>query len=112
MNVKQSFIKSTEKGRIIEIIEERLNGRLKDVRLCYPINVPDSYSAILANDEKRKIEETQEAIIMKIETQERYKKKQNLYVDRKTLKPKTFEIIDMNENEKVYITYNEIELNI
>ena len=64
------------------------------------------------NDEKRKIEETQEAIIMKIETQERYKKKQNLYVDRKTLKPKTFEIIDMNENEKVYITYNEIELNI
>ena len=55
MNVEQSFIKSTEKGRIIEIIEERLNGRLKDVRLCYPINVPDSYSAILANDEKRKI---------------------------------------------------------
>lgn len=64
------------------------------------------------NNEKRKIEETQENIIMKIETQDRYNKKQNLYIDKQTLKPRTFEIIDMNENERVYITYNEIELNI
>ncbi len=64
------------------------------------------------NSEKRKIEEIQGTIVMMVETQERYKKKQNLYIDKKTLKPKTFEIIDMNENEKVYITYNEIELNI
>lgn len=60
----------------------------------------------------RKIEEVNGTIIMKIETEGRYYKKQNLYIDKQTLKPKIFEVIDMNENTRVYITYNEIELNI
>lgn len=64
------------------------------------------------NNEKRKIEEENGTIIMKIETEGRYYKKQNLYIDKQTLKPKTFEIIDMNENARINIIYNEIEFNI
>lgn len=64
------------------------------------------------NNGKKEIEEKDGTIIMKIETEERYNKKQNLYIDKQNLKPKTLEIIDMNENTRVNITYNEIELNI
>ena len=55
MNVEQAFIKSTETGRVVEVAKERLNGRLKDIRLCYQMDVPDSYDEVLADDVKRKI---------------------------------------------------------
>ena len=55
MNIEQAYIKSIETGRVVEIIRERLNGRLKDRHLHVSIEVPDSYDTILANDVKRKI---------------------------------------------------------
>lgn len=55
MNVEQAYIKSIEKERIIEIAKERLNGDLRDMRLCKQVGIPDSYEACLANNLKRKI---------------------------------------------------------
>ena len=55
MNIEQAFVKCTEMESVVEIIGERLNGGLKDIHLCDPIDVPDSYETILANDVKRKI---------------------------------------------------------
>ena len=55
MNIEQAFVKCNEMERVVEIIKERLNGRLKDIHLCDPIDVLDSYDTILANDIKRKI---------------------------------------------------------
>lgn len=55
MNIEQAFVKCNEMERVVEIVKERLNGRLKDIHLCDPIDVLDSYDTILANDIKRKI---------------------------------------------------------
>ena len=35
MNIEQAFIKSAETERVVEVVKERLNGRLRDIRLCY-----------------------------------------------------------------------------
>ena len=43
MNIEQAFIKSAEAERVVEVVKERLNGRLKDIRLCYQMALPDSY---------------------------------------------------------------------
>lgn len=55
MNIELAFIKSTENERVVEMVNERLNGRLRDIRLCIQMDVPDSYESILANEEKRKV---------------------------------------------------------
>lgn len=55
MNIEQAFIKSVENQKVVQIVNERLNGSLKGIRLRNQINVPDSYNAILANDVKRKV---------------------------------------------------------
>lgn len=55
MNVELAYIKSAETEKIIKIVEERLNGNLKNISLSNRIEVPDSYGLILANDVKRKI---------------------------------------------------------
>lgn len=55
MNIELAFMKSVENGRVVEMVNERLNGSLRDIRLCSQIDVPDSYDAILANDAKRKV---------------------------------------------------------
>ncbi|MBQ3583829.1 MAG: hypothetical protein IJA27_03865 [Lachnospiraceae bacterium] len=55
MNIELAFIKSAEYGRVVEMVNERLNGSLKDIRFCSQMDVPDSYDAILANEVKRKV---------------------------------------------------------
>ena len=55
MNIELAFIKSVENGRIVERVNERLNGSLRDIRFCSQMDVPNSYDAILANDVKRKV---------------------------------------------------------
>lgn len=55
MNVEQAFIKCNEKERVIKIVKELLDGRLRVVCRNYQMEVPDSYYTILANDAKRKI---------------------------------------------------------
>ncbi len=68
------------------------------------------------NGEKqnRSIEVTDDnEIIMKIKTDKnKYDVTQVLYVNMKNLKPEKLEILDNNNNIKVYILYNEIEINI
>ncbi len=52
-------------------------------------------------------------ILMEVKTDvNRYNVEQKLYVDKETLKPRKLEIMDNNNNTKVYILYNEIEINI
>ena len=55
MNIELAFIKSEEYGKVIELVNERLNGSLRDICFCSQMDVPDSYDAILANAAKRKI---------------------------------------------------------
>lgn len=55
MNIEQAFIKSVDIGRVVGIVNERLNGSLKDISLCNEMDVPNSYNEILANNLKRKV---------------------------------------------------------
>ena len=55
MNVEQAYIKSIDFESIIRIVEERLNGALKELHLYSKMEVPDSYDTILADDIKRKV---------------------------------------------------------
>ena len=62
---------------------------------------------------EKKIEKTDENIIMQVkENKNRYNVTQKLYVNSKNLKPEKIEIFDNNNNIRVYILYNEIEINI
>lgn len=52
-------------------------------------------------------------VVMNVKTDmNRYNIEQKLYIDKKSLKPTKLEIIDNNNKTKVYILYNEIEINI
>lgn len=55
MDVEQAFIKSVDSEKVISIVEERLNGALKELHLNSQMEVPDSYDVILADDVKRKV---------------------------------------------------------
>ena len=62
---------------------------------------------------EKQIEKTDENIIMQVkENKNKYNVTQKLYVNSKNLKPEKIEIFDNNNNIKVYILYNEIEINI
>ena len=60
--------------------------------------------------ESKSIEEQDGKIIMKILNQNQYNYNQTLTIDRQTLKPQTLEIQNNNNQTRVYILYNEIEL--
>ena len=66
------------------------------------------------NEEDKSIKITDEnEIVMKVKTNKnKYNVTQLLYVNMKDFKPKKLEILDNNNNIKVYILYNEIEINI
>lgn len=55
MNVEQAFIKYDEQQKVIDIVEERLNGSFKGEHFGLKSDIPDSYESILANDMKRKV---------------------------------------------------------
>ena len=107
--------KITYKEGTLEIKNTELN--ISKIYENYPyisnniLFLTDFISEYKKSDTK-KIEEKDDEVIMKIESKSRYNAKCNLYIDRKTLKPKSIEVIDTNENTKVYIIYNEIEFNI
>lgn len=66
------------------------------------------------NDDNKEIKETDEnTIVMEIKSEKnRYNACQKLYISKKNLKPEKLEIIEKNNNTRVYILYNEIEINI
>ena len=62
---------------------------------------------------EKQIKKEDENIIMQVkENKNKYNVTQKLYVNSKNLKPEKIEIFDNNNNIKVYILYNEIEINI
>lgn len=62
--------------------------------------------------DNKSISEEKEEIVMNIDNKSsRYNNKKELKVNKETLIPKTLEIKDINNETKVYILYNEIEIN-
>ena len=62
--------------------------------------------------EKSDYEEKENEIVMKIEnTDSRYQKYKNLYIDRKSGNPTKMEIKDDSKKTLIYILYKEVELN-
>lgn len=72
MNVENAYIKSDEIGKVIAIVEARLNNRLEGFCCNNQIEVPDSYDSILAHECKRKvaISDPQDGCITLIESKE------------------------------------------
>ena len=71
-----------------------------------------SYANKEENNKSINIKDENE-IVLKVKTNKnRYDVTQLLYVNKENLKPKKLEILDNNNNTKVYILYNEIEINI
>ena len=65
------------------------------------------------NSESKKIEEVNEKIQMSyISKINKYNNKQILYINKANLEPENLQVFDMNNELKVDIKYNEIELNI
>ena len=65
------------------------------------------------NSEDKKIEEKDNEIIMSYNANKsKYNNQQKLYINKSTLNPTKVEIYDVNNNKKINIIYNEIELNI
>ena len=61
----------------------------------------------------KQIKELDGKIIMDVKNEKsNYNMAQRLYINKSNLKPDKLEIIDANNNTKVYILYNEIEINI
>ena len=54
MNIEQAFVKCNDSNVIKSIVERRLNGDLKELRLKYDVKAGDSFDVFLANDSKRK----------------------------------------------------------
>lgn len=64
------------------------------------------------SSQKQKYYEKDDTCFFEIESNNIYQSKTILSIDKKTLKPTKMEIYDNNKNVKVYILYNEIEINI
>lgn len=68
---------------------------------------------IYRKSSNKEIKEVDGKIIMNVKNEKNnYNMAQKLYINRGNLKPEKLEIIDANNNAKVYILYNEIEINI
>ena len=65
-------------------------------------------SVRFVTDEKEIYEINNGTIVMEIKEETN----QKLYINKTTLKPEKIEIINKNNGNKVYILYNEIEINI
>ena len=109
-------LEMTYKNGKIEIKNTELN--LSKIYENYP-NVAENnlfltqFLQSYQNGEDKDIETTANEIIMKVKTNKnKYNVTQMLYVNMNDLKPKKLEILDNNNNIKVYILYNEIEINI
>ncbi len=62
---------------------------------------------------KRKIEIKNNEVQMQFEnSNNKYSSKEILHINSETIKPEKLEIVDKNNNSRIYILYNEIELNI
>lgn len=104
------------KDGILEIKDN--NQKLSKIYKNYPYITDNnlfltSFINNYKNSNNRTINEKNNQVILKINYEKnKYSMYQILYINKETLKPEHLEILDMNNNIKVYILYNEIKLNI
>ena len=89
-----------------EIIENYTNLENNNLDLSMFI---DEYK----NSNQSNYEEKDDKIIMKVKNDKEniYVKEKTLYIDKKTYKPVKLEIKDNKQKERIYILYNEVEVN-
>lgn len=90
-----------------EIIENYTNLENNNLDLSMFI---DEYK----NSNESNYEEKDDEIIMKVKNDKEniYVKEKTLYIDKKTYKPVKLEIKDNKQKERIYILYNEVEINV
>lgn len=90
-----------------EIIENYTNLENNNLDLSMFI---DEYK----NSNQSNYEEKDDKIIMKVKSDKEniYVKEKTLYIDKKTYKPVKLEIKDNKQKERIYILYNEVEINV
>ena len=90
-----------------EIIENYTNLENNNLDLSIFI---DEYK----NSNQSNYEEKDDKIIMKVKNDKEniYVKEKTLYIDKKTYKPVKLEIKDNKQKERIYILYNEVEINV
>ncbi len=109
--LEMSFMNGT-----VEIKNTKLN--LSKIYENYP-NLSENYLFLTdfiknyQSVEQKDVKNDNGQIIMELKTNiNKYNVTQRLYVNEKNLKPEKLEVFDDNNNIKVYILYNEIEINI
>lgn len=90
-----------------EIIENYTNLENNNLDLSMFI---DEYK----NSNESSYEEKDDEIIMKVKNDKEniYVKEKTLYINKKTYKPEKLEIKDNKQKERIYILYNEVEINV
>jgi len=90
-----------------EIIENYTNSENTNLDLSMFI---DEYK----NSNESNYEEKDDEIIMKVKNDKEniYVKEKILYINKKTYKPVKLEIKDNKQKERIYILYNEVEINV
>ena len=90
-----------------EIIENYTNLENNNLDLSMFI---DEYK----NSNESSYEEKDDEIIMKVKNDKEniYVKEKTLYINKKTYKPVKLEIKDNKQKERIYILYNEVEINV
>ena len=90
-----------------EIIENYTNLENNNIDLSMFI---DEYK----NSNESNYEEKDDEIIMKVKNDKEniYVKEKILYINKKTYKPVKLEIKDNKQKERIYILYNEVEINV
>lgn len=63
------------------------------------------------NNENSNIEKNEENVILTVKTKNKYRAKEQLYINIKTGLPEKLVVQDNNKNTTIYISYNEIKLN-
>ena len=120
---EKQVIKEPEDIADTEIIYSNGNLQIKNSKINNS-KIYNNYPSVSSNtlfltdflkcyrgSENRKIEKNEECIIMSFKNDNRYSKAEKLIVDKNNLQPKRLEIMDENNQRKVYILYDEIEIN-
>lgn len=104
-------IKITKKGNELKIENSRINiTKIYEYMTdnCLDLN---TFIEFYKSNEKEIYEEKNDEIILNAENKNnKYKRYQTLYIDRKTGKPTKMEIKDNSKNTSVYILYREVKL--
>ena len=107
VNIKGVAIKKENNKLTIENTELNLKSIMENYNYISNNNLDlASFIEDYKNDEKAYYEEKEEIILY---TKLGAEKK--LYIDKKTNLPTKMEVVDTNKNSKVYILYNEVEIN-